>query len=750
MRLGKQTLRKLVREELSKVNEGIEPQIKKIAQLTGTRPDAVEDFVSKHALNFTKLLKFLQKGKLKDRMDFMTAVSGKPGNPIQKKMIKMFTESVVNEGKFKVDDLVYNKRTKTVGIVRMGDDKHGEVKTDADGNVSVDELEKYNPLKYKHQTKAKVAPSTEREVSKRGLFNPFKLESVVNERKPSKIVWDTKKISAAKRINVSKWYMKTYPTDELGGEINQKLTLWDFYNALSQNRDIYKVIGVGDSVVRERIFEKLSKVLGVAYDTIYNMWESVNEASDEFVIYVEKDNGRKKLLHNNKSSRAAKMFITKNANKILNQSGIRAVGSMRKSDWERDEAQYAENIKKKGMRTVTKKQWDRTHNDYKGMIKGQPYMMWFDKKTQSTVYGPVQIKESVNEKIEDFETGDLVHIPSINKSAMVLTQYGRKVHVQFPDGKEKTFNSRDLEKIYNESVLNERPNKKEIEKLASELERQWKMNSGAMSVMIDDIPDKQMDKIRANFRKQAEKQLSESVNEGISVFDERHFGKNGIIIMIDDNGKKVSAIFKNKKNANKYNRNKESDLKALLSLAKKTPYPKAIDESINEGKKRFYQQDGIGKAKYTISYHDGKQKHKDGSDFYGIQIFRNKKDLEKFRTALLKKGYREDSGYKKESVNEGKDDFVARHGKANIILKKGYKHHKDTDLEKLYDKLGSLVKGLKVKDVTLVFESVNEGRAFVAAAKKAKEEGKTEFEFNGKTYPVTIKEVLRKRNRKLR
>lgn len=87
-------------------------------------------------------------------------------------------ESVVNEGKFKVDDLVYNKRTKTVGIVRMGDDKHGEVKTDADGNVSVDELEKYNPFKYKHQTKAKVAPSTEREVSKRGLFNPFKLESV--------------------------------------------------------------------------------------------------------------------------------------------------------------------------------------------------------------------------------------------------------------------------------------------------------------------------------------------------------------------------------------------------------------------------------------------------------------------------------------------------------------------------------------------------------------------------------------------
>ena len=88
----------------------------------------------------------------------------------------------VNEGKFKVDDLVYNKRTKTVGIVRMGDDKYGEVKTDADGNVDVDELEKYNPIKFKHQSKAKAAPSTEKEVSKRGLFNPFKNESVTEAR----------------------------------------------------------------------------------------------------------------------------------------------------------------------------------------------------------------------------------------------------------------------------------------------------------------------------------------------------------------------------------------------------------------------------------------------------------------------------------------------------------------------------------------------------------------------------------------
>jgi hypothetical protein len=38
-------------------------------------------------------------------------------------------------------------------------------------------------------------------------------------------------------------------------------------------------------------------------------------------------------------------------------------------------------------------------------------------------------------------------------------------------------------------------------------------------------------------------------------------------------------------------------------------------------------------------------------------------------------------------------------------------------------------------------ETLEEGRKFVAAATKAKQEGKTEFEFDGKTYPVTVKDT---------
>jgi hypothetical protein len=73
--------------------------------------------------------------------------------------------------------------------------------------------------------------------------------------------------------------------------------------------------------------------------------------------------------------------------------------------------------------------------------------------------------------------------------------------------------------------------------------------------------------------------------------------------------------------------------------------------TFEEGKKRFKRQDGIGKAKYTISYHDGKKKHKDGSDFFDIKIFKNKKDLSDFVGSLVKQGYVH------ESVNEADDVY---------------------------------------------------------------------------------------------
>ena len=122
----------------------------------------------------------------------------------------------------------------------------------------------------------------------------------------------------------------------------------------------------------------------------------------------------------------------------------------------------------------------------------------------------------------------------------------------------------------------------------------------------------------AKSRQELQKEKMKPLKEGVSVSDERIVNKGkGIIIMIDDNGKKVSAIFKNKKNADKYNRNKASDLKALLDLAKNTPYPKAIDESeeVNEAK--------------TVSYDDAFAELTDSSHDYEVN-YRSHTDIQEF------------------------------------------------------------------------------------------------------------------------
>jgi len=35
---------------------------------------------------------------------------------------------------------------------------------------------------------------------------------------------------------------------------------------------VYEYIGVGDSLIRERCFERLAEIAGVSYDEIYSKW----------------------------------------------------------------------------------------------------------------------------------------------------------------------------------------------------------------------------------------------------------------------------------------------------------------------------------------------------------------------------------------------------------------------------------------------------------------------------------------------
>jgi len=59
--------------------------------------------------------------------------------------------------------------------------------------------------------------------------------------------------------------------------------------------------------------------------------------------------------------------------------------------------------------------------------------------------------------------------------------------------------------------------------------------------------------------------------------------------------------------------------------------------------KHFFEQANVGHAKYVVNHHDGLQTHRDGSAFYGIAIFRNKRKLAAFVRSLRAAGYL--SGY---------------------------------------------------------------------------------------------------------
>jgi hypothetical protein len=55
--------------------------------------------------------------------------------------------------------------------------------------------------------------------------------------------------------------------------------------------------------------------------------------------------------------------------------------------------------------------------------------------------------------------------------------------------------------------------------------------------------------------------------------------------------------------------------------------------------KTITTQDNIGNAKYAVFFHDGKQTYEDGSAFFDIRTFKNKKKRDLFIKSLRAEGY---------------------------------------------------------------------------------------------------------------
>ncbi len=82
-------------------------------------------------------------------------------------------------------------------------------------------------------------------------------------------------LNSALNVNIKNWYRKTYPDDTLGYELYGHITFADMYELYQKDNfgdNFYKFLGVQDSTIRERCFQKLSDLTGVSYREIYNKW----------------------------------------------------------------------------------------------------------------------------------------------------------------------------------------------------------------------------------------------------------------------------------------------------------------------------------------------------------------------------------------------------------------------------------------------------------------------------------------------
>ena len=124
--------------------------------------------------------------------------------------------------------------------------------------------------------------------------------------------------------DIHSWYTSTFPDDKLGEEIYTGISFQKLYDMLSVE-DIYGIIGVDDSSIRERCFTKLAELTGEDYSVIYDKWlnaeipDMLNPAKQPIVTIlwsesVNLEEGQKMPLH-----KAEKLFAYLDENYPENQ-----------------------------------------------------------------------------------------------------------------------------------------------------------------------------------------------------------------------------------------------------------------------------------------------------------------------------------------------------------------------------------------------------------------------------------------------
>lgn len=78
---------------------------------------------------------------------------------------------------------------------------------------------------------------------------------------------------ATLKTNVRKWCLSNF-NDELDNEIKANVTFADVLACLELGGEIYDLLDVYDSIVREGVFKGLAQALNKDYSFVYDLWMS--------------------------------------------------------------------------------------------------------------------------------------------------------------------------------------------------------------------------------------------------------------------------------------------------------------------------------------------------------------------------------------------------------------------------------------------------------------------------------------------
>ena len=355
--------------------------------------------------------------------------------------------------------------------------------------------------------------------------------------------------------------------------------------------------------------------------------------------------------------------------------------------------------------TITKKEWNKKHKDFKTIIDGTPYIMMYDDKVGTHLVPVKIVEESIDEaKRGEFEVGDFVHFKSANKTGLVRGIKGDKVTIMTMKGN-YTGDIKDVQVLYQDGVNEMDLNDPIMMKLRA---AQMKKNKDAAKKIDTEKQNKNAIKIKALKKKRAEVMRDmeqEAEPEGGKIAD--RYGK--LLNRIDNDIIKLGG-------------NPMTEAKKFKQV-KKDKYGNHLEPQFKKGDKVTYlgnkgvitgvNRESSGVYSYNVDYYKGNGRtkasnifNKSGNDLKIESVNEEQINEWKLQLDLGKVNPSEFENWASDSLQKKHKIKVSGSGTNWTIVGKGNDDRMGSSADWISQLLGKAWTGNKIKVVQK--ESVNE------------------------------------------